>query len=75
MTTIGLSYSLVKISTKCAPALMSPGWPIGHIPPSIVTWRAASIRRIGAGRWMGRWGDWSKPLKGFAFANDQRDDY
>ena len=22
MTTIGLSYSLVKISTKCAPALM-----------------------------------------------------
>ena len=23
MTTIGLSYSLVKISTKCAPALLS----------------------------------------------------
>ncbi|MFM5366005.1 hypothetical protein ACET85_09280, partial [Aeromonas veronii] len=23
MTTIGLSYSLVKISTKCAPALIS----------------------------------------------------
>ncbi len=25
MTTIGLSYSLVKISTKCAPALTVPG--------------------------------------------------
>ncbi|MFQ1824178.1 hypothetical protein ACK36T_19065, partial [Aeromonas veronii] len=25
MTTIGLSYSLVKISTKCAPALSSDG--------------------------------------------------
>ncbi|OCW45005.1 hypothetical protein A6763_19470 [Aeromonas caviae] len=25
MTTIGLSYSLVKISTKCAPALLSQG--------------------------------------------------
>ena len=24
MTTIGLSYSLVKISTKCAPALGTP---------------------------------------------------
>ncbi|MEH8261419.1 hypothetical protein Q7I30_20140, partial [Aeromonas veronii] len=24
MTTIGLSYSLVKISTKCAPALDTP---------------------------------------------------
>ena len=25
MTTIGLSYSLVKISTKCAPALIDNG--------------------------------------------------
>ena len=25
MTTIGLSYSLVKISTKCAPALVGSG--------------------------------------------------
>lgn len=26
MTTIGLSYSLVKISTKCAPALLEVVW-------------------------------------------------
>lgn len=41
--------------------VMSPGWPIGRIPPFIVTWRAAPIRRIGAGRLMGCWGDWSRP--------------
>ncbi len=48
---------------------MSHGWRIGRIPPSIAMWRAASIRRIGAGRWMGRWGDWSEPFKDFAFVN------
>jgi len=53
--------------------VMSPGWPIGLIPPSIVMWRVASIRGIGAGRWMGLRGDWSKPLEGFAFVNDRRD--
>ncbi|WP_270668533.1 MULTISPECIES: hypothetical protein, partial [unclassified Aeromonas] len=30
MTTIGLSYSLVKISTKCAPALLVMGRPRGR---------------------------------------------
>jgi len=45
--------------------VMLRGWSIGHIPPSIVTWRVASIRRIGAGRWMGCWKDWSKPVKIF----------
>ena len=32
-----------------------------HLPS---LWRAASIRRIGAGRVDGPLGDWSKPLKG-----------
>ncbi len=34
MTTIGLSYSLVKISTKCAPALVPDG-PNGPLIPEI----------------------------------------
>ena len=32
MTTIGLSYSLVKISTKCAPALITQRL---HISPEV----------------------------------------
>ena len=36
MTTIGLSYSLVKISTKCAPALMGNQVKIFHFPKELI---------------------------------------
>ncbi|MEH8122103.1 hypothetical protein Q7I34_09985, partial [Aeromonas veronii] len=35
MTTIGLSYSLVKISTKCAPALPLAASQAAHTTPTI----------------------------------------
>ncbi len=63
MSRITAAIWITSISTPSS-MVMSPGWPIGRIPPSIVMWRAASIRQIGAGRWMGGWGDWSKSLKG-----------
>lgn len=63
MSRITAAIWITSISTR-SNMVMSRGWPIGRIPPSIAMWRAASIHRIGAGRWMGSWGDWSNPLKG-----------
>ena len=38
MTTIGLSYSLVKISTKCAPALGPPDPACEQFLPAATGW-------------------------------------
>lgn len=43
MTTIGLSYSLVKISTKCAPALISGGENISSLEVEDVLYRHPDV--------------------------------
>jgi len=67
MSGITAAIWITSISTR-SNMVMYHGWPIGRIPPSIVMWRAASIRQIGAGRWMGRWGIGVNPEKKFSIA-------
>ena len=70
MTTIGLSYSLVKRSTKCAPALGSLQWAYMAIA------RLGGFmdsKRTGIASWGALWEGWEalqSKLDGFLAAKD-----